>query len=90
MVAYYSGWARKLHDSADARVTFILADGTVVGDSDHEAAEMDNHLAREEIMKAGQEGSARISVIARRWGKICSMSPCPCIRTILTGIYVWR
>ena len=56
VITYYSGWARKLHDSADARVTFILADGTVVGDSDHEAAEMDNHLSREEIRKAGQAG----------------------------------
>lgn len=56
MVEYYSSWARKLHESAAARVTFILADGTVVGDSDHNAANMDNHLAREEIAAAHQEG----------------------------------
>ncbi|MCY7486138.1 two-component system histidine kinase PnpS [Paenibacillus alvei] len=56
LTTYYSGWAQKLHDSADARVTFILADGTVVGDSDRSVTGMDNHLNREEIAAAKEHG----------------------------------
>ncbi|WP_268627288.1 two-component system histidine kinase PnpS [Paenibacillus alvei] len=56
LASYYTDWARKLHDSADARVTFILKDGTVVGDSDRPVAELDNHLNREEIAAAKKDG----------------------------------
>ncbi|SYX85346.1 two-component system histidine kinase PnpS [Paenibacillus alvei] len=56
IASYYTDWARKLHDSADARVTFILKDGTVVGDSDRPVTELDNHLDREEIAAAKNNG----------------------------------
>lgn len=43
-----------------ARVTIILADGTVVGESDHTLTEMENHLGRPEVQQAlsGVEGVA--------------------------------
>lgn len=49
-----------------ARVTFIDAQGTVVGDSDVEAARLsavDNHLQREEVLEAARGG---IGVATRR------------------------
>lgn len=49
-----------------ARVTFIDARGTVVGDSDVEAARLsavDNHLEREEVQEAARDG---IGVATRR------------------------
>jgi two-component system phosphate regulon sensor histidine kinase PhoR len=49
-----------------ARVTFIDARGTVVGDSDVEAARLsavDNHLQREEVLAAARDG---IGVATRR------------------------
>ncbi|HWQ45790.1 MAG TPA: ATP-binding protein [Longilinea sp.] len=44
----------------DARVTIILIDGTVVGESDHTVTEMENHLDRPEVQQAlnGEEGTA--------------------------------
>ncbi|RAV10587.1 two-component system histidine kinase PnpS [Paenibacillus contaminans] len=56
LTQYFSGQARYLKESADARVTFIRTDGTVLGDSDHKPEEMDNHLNRQEIMRAQEEG----------------------------------
>ncbi|UHA72447.1 two-component system histidine kinase PnpS [Paenibacillus sp. 481] len=53
---YYTDWSHKLHESANARVTFILADGTVIGDSKHNVSQMDNHLKREEIVAAQKQG----------------------------------
>lgn len=50
--AFFSGQARYLEDSANARVTFLTADGTVLGDSSLEPAHMDNHADREEIREA--------------------------------------
>ncbi len=43
-------------EAAEMRVTYILPDGTVAGDSDHEEISMDNHLGREEIRQALAEG----------------------------------
>lgn len=45
-----------LKQSADARVTFIAVDGTVLGDSDLDPRQMDNHIAREEIREAAADG----------------------------------
>jgi len=42
---------------AGMRVTYIAPDGTVLGDSDHEEAAMDNHLDREEVQQALREGT---------------------------------
>ncbi len=56
--------ARYYRDLLDARVTFVTADGTVVGDSHAEPADMDNHLRRVEIQQAltaGQGSSTRFS-----------------------------
>ncbi|WP_135555259.1 two-component system histidine kinase PnpS [Paenibacillus cymbidii] len=52
LVGYYNEEAKQLRDSAGARVTFIGADGTVLGDSDHDPATMDNHKGRNEIVDA--------------------------------------
>jgi len=43
----------------DSRVTFIRADGVVIGDSEVDAAslpQVDNHLARDEVQKALKDG----------------------------------
>jgi two-component system phosphate regulon sensor histidine kinase PhoR len=48
----------------DARVTLIAADGTVLGESHEERAQMDNHLYRVEVLGAlqtGQGSSIRFS-----------------------------
>lgn len=57
---YYSDQARVLEKLIDSRVTFILLDGRVVGDSEMSPASMDNHATREEILSArnGAVGSA--------------------------------
>jgi two-component system phosphate regulon sensor histidine kinase PhoR len=59
-VAYYSEMIHKLRESAGSRVTYIRADGKVLGDSDHDIQTMGNHLSREEIGKAsiGKTGFA--------------------------------
>ncbi|WP_172195499.1 two-component system histidine kinase PnpS [Saccharibacillus qingshengii] len=45
--------AKRLADLTDSRVTFISKDGRVIGDSQSDAASMDNHLDREEIRTSG-------------------------------------
>ncbi|WP_163878513.1 two-component system histidine kinase PnpS [Paenibacillus favisporus] len=55
-VSYYTGEAGKLGKLTEARVTFIKRDGTVVGDSESNPLEMDNHSKREEIVTASKEG----------------------------------
>ena len=51
---------RRLGDTADIRITVILPDGRVVGDSDEQPAAMDNHADRPEIAQAlaGKTGSS--------------------------------
>lgn len=43
-------------DMPDTRVTWIAADGTVLFDSESDAAQMENHLQREEIRQALETG----------------------------------
>lgn len=50
--AFFTEQAQYLKQSANARVTFIAADGTVLGDSDFVGQQLDNHLDREEIREA--------------------------------------
>lgn len=51
--AYYTSMIRELRESAGSRVTYIRADGKVLGDSDHDIKGMGNHLDREEVREAG-------------------------------------
>ncbi|PYI56957.1 two-component system histidine kinase PnpS [Paenibacillus flagellatus] len=53
---FFSEQAIALKRSANARVTYIAADGTVLGDSDLNPSEMDNHMSREEIREAAAAG----------------------------------
>jgi two-component system phosphate regulon sensor histidine kinase PhoR len=46
------GFCKEIKEEIHARVTIILNDGRVIGDSDHEAATMDNHANRTEIQQA--------------------------------------
>ena len=48
--------ALKPSQVSDLRVTWVAADGSVLYDSDADAATMENHLAREEIAEALQNG----------------------------------
>jgi len=50
-------FCKKIKEQIHARVTVILNDGKVVGDSDHEAATMDNHANRTEIQQAADLGT---------------------------------
>ncbi|WP_169085245.1 two-component system histidine kinase PnpS [Paenibacillus sp. PL91] len=56
---YYSDEAKELKRYTGARVTFIRNDGVVLGDSDGDPKEMDNHLDRIEIKEALKTGSGR-------------------------------
>lgn len=51
--------ARELGERAHSRVTVILSDGTVVGDSDENPAIMDNHAGRPEVRTALTGGVGR-------------------------------
>ena len=52
--------AQALGQTGEQRVTLILPDGTVVGDSDENPTRMDNHADRPEVMEAlaGKAGSS--------------------------------
>ncbi|GGA48717.1 two-component system histidine kinase PnpS [Paenibacillus physcomitrellae] len=56
-LSYYSSKAVELDKLTGLRVTFIRSDGLVIGDSESNASEMENHLNRHEIKTAGQAGS---------------------------------
>ncbi|MFD1956589.1 two-component system histidine kinase PnpS [Paenibacillus thailandensis] len=56
LLDYYTKEALALKQNADARVTFIAGDGTVLGDSDHDPATMENHATRAEIVEAHKDG----------------------------------
>ncbi|ARF69149.1 PAS domain-containing sensor histidine kinase [Paenibacillus larvae subsp. pulvifaciens] len=47
---------QRMKEQTDARVTYIRADGKVLGDSNEHPSEMDNHLYREEIDQAAKQG----------------------------------
>ncbi len=53
--AYFSGL------NPENRITWIAADGTVLYDSDAEAAELENHADREEIMEALADGEGEVT-----------------------------
>ncbi|REJ12493.1 MAG: PAS domain-containing sensor histidine kinase, partial [Paenibacillaceae bacterium] len=54
--ARFTERARHYRSITGARVTFIAGDGTVLGDSDHDPASMDNHLDRPEVAEAQRKG----------------------------------
>ncbi len=54
---YLQRQALKFKEIAGMRVTYILPDGTVLGDSDHLPSTMDNHLSRREVQEALAEGT---------------------------------
>lgn len=56
LMDYYTEQAVRIKTIAEARLTFIRIDGKVMGDSDHAANSMDNHVKREEIVQAANEG----------------------------------
>ena len=51
-VSYFDGL-----DTADRRVTWIAADGTVLYDTDTDAAQLENHAERTEVQQALETGS---------------------------------
>jgi len=53
----------------DSRVTIILRDGTVVGDSEENWAVMDNHLTRPEVSQALAEGAGNSTRFSRTIGR---------------------
>src|SRR5581483_4682574 len=53
------GLAKRLGREIGARITLIAADGTVLGDSDHDPATMDNHGTRPEVVQALRTGSGQ-------------------------------
>lgn len=55
-VSYYTEKSQMFETLADARVTFIQKDGTVIGDSESDPSLMDNHADREEMIQADAEG----------------------------------
>ncbi len=59
LFAYFTAEAEELEGYAGARVTFIQSDGTVLGDSDWDASQMDNHLSRLEVREALSVGVGR-------------------------------
>ncbi len=56
---YYTNEAKELKHYTGARVTFIRNDGIVLGDSDGDPKEMDNHLDRAEVKEALATGTGR-------------------------------
>lgn len=52
LMKYYTIQTQNLKQYANARVTYIRADGKVMGDSDTDPSQMDNHLNRPEIKNA--------------------------------------
>jgi two-component system, OmpR family, phosphate regulon sensor histidine kinase PhoR len=55
LTRYYTTQAIQLRNSANARVTYIRADGKVLGDSDSDPSLMENHLTRQEIVDAQKQ-----------------------------------
>jgi len=51
--------AKELGRELGVRVTFIAPDGTVLGDSDHDPATMENHATRPEVAQALRTGSGQ-------------------------------
>ncbi len=64
----FDGLAQHYADLLDARVTFIDADGEVLGDSHAEWKQMDNHLLRPEVQEALDEGQGISTRLSRTVG----------------------
>ncbi|MFS0837376.1 two-component system histidine kinase PnpS [Paenibacillus sp. 1P03SA] len=56
LVPYYTSQTKRLKEFTDARVTYVREDGKVMGDSDENPEEMDNHAGRSEIQQAKRDG----------------------------------
>jgi two-component system, OmpR family, phosphate regulon sensor histidine kinase PhoR len=56
LIAFYTDQAKHIKESTQARLTFVRADGRVLGDSDQNPTQMDNHLSRPEIAAAASSG----------------------------------
>lgn len=56
---HYTNEAKELKRYTGARVTFIRNDGVVLGDSDWDPSQMDNHLDRVEVKEALKLGTGR-------------------------------
>lgn len=61
LTTYYMETANLLKQQTDVRITFINADGKVLGDSDVDVREMDNHFNREEVVEARETGKVAFS-----------------------------
>ncbi|MGG4094400.1 two-component system histidine kinase PnpS [Paenibacillus lautus] len=55
-ITYYTNRSIQLEELSESRVTFILKDGKVIGDSESDPLTMDNHAYREEMLQAVKEG----------------------------------
>ncbi|KUP25999.1 ATP-binding protein [Paenibacillus sp. DMB5] len=58
-ISYYTEHAKHIAGLTDSRITFITKEGKVVGDSERNPLEMDNHSNREEEILAAKEGIGR-------------------------------
>ncbi|WP_238654752.1 two-component system histidine kinase PnpS [Paenibacillus piscarius] len=58
-INYYTEQAQKISELTGSRVTFITKQGRVIGDSEKNPREMDNHSTREEELLAAKEGIGR-------------------------------
>lgn len=58
-VGYYTEHAERISQLTNSRVTFITREGVVIGDSEKNPLEMDNHSDREEEIIAAKEGVGR-------------------------------
>ncbi|MFD0695233.1 two-component system histidine kinase PnpS [Paenibacillus sp. GCM10027628] len=56
LISFYTDQAKRIKASTEARLTFVRADGRVLGDSDQDPQQMDNHLTRPEIVAAAASG----------------------------------
>ena len=61
LISYYSDQAKRLKEATNERLTYIRADGKVLGDSDQRPEQMDNHLNRPEIASAAANGIGYIT-----------------------------
>ncbi|MBY0008839.1 two-component system histidine kinase PnpS [Paenibacillus typhae] len=58
-ISYYTEHAEHIAGLTDSRITFITKEGKVIGDSERNPLEMDNHSNREEEVLAAKEGIGR-------------------------------
>lgn len=58
-IPYYTEQAEHISKLLDSRITFITKSGKVIGDSEKNPLEMDNHSNREEEIGAAKEGTGR-------------------------------